>query len=1178
MARRKKSPRSYSLEALRAILDQEFSLPKLGAASELLGAFGLSRTANRPASDRSDVADKSEVGDAGHGKNSKSTASRRTELTRSELWQPRFQKILDRLPATLAKLKMPVEDEIQFLGTHASTIVEAAYRTPTDEFLVFVSTDWNLGCGCTCPASAGRGNCAHTARLLQRVSKDLAHPESDLAQTVSEGVFSDEGFRLVDYLPDPGLTQLNGLDRLIALPKWTEHAESIRVDRIPRRRSRVVWHIELHWGVGITPHLQVANKKGNGWNRPKEIEFAELWSSGIELSEADKRVRKWIEHELAGNDLPVIDILDALVGQPNVFLGHGEVEVTLSDGCIVMHEIAKARKLRLCFREEAQWPSTNVCFLENGIVIVSEIARKVAVARFDAKQTEMLHELRRIADIPAKHRDAVLQKMEMLQSVLNVELPPQEELAVAELDAHPVMLLKSFRDGVLEYGLRVRDGKGGLHRPGQGSLFQIDRSGATPTQWVRSAAKEIELCQQWQARLGIQVTNWDGAIEDFSEAMQLVGALKENSRDAQSFDQAGVVDDVRAVDEVPTANRIEVLWDPQSEAKPQIAGTIGIANLRVAIERKRDWFQLAGECQLGESSIGLQQLLEAIDDSESVRDGIAAGQGRGGNDGNEFVRIGDLGWAKISTELRRNLKQLRESVHSERKILKFDHSAAIEMRALQQRLPIQTHKAWEECLDRVANAQSMEPALPGGFEASLRDYQLDGYRWMRRLCEWGVGGVLADDMGLGKTVQTLAVLLDRAGEGPSLVIAPTSVGFNWMRETERFAPGIQAHLYRETDRDDFLRGLGPHQLVVASYGLALRDIEKLKQVEWNILVLDEAQAIKNGRSKTSQAIADLGSKWTVALTGTPVENHLGELWSLFHTVAPGVFGSWDQFRIRFASPIEKDNDPERRDALRKRLLPFVLRRTKKEVLSDLPSRTEMNLIVELSPAERKRYDAVRASAIREAETIAKSSEDQENRFRILAILTRLRQLACHPRLVDESWNESSAKLEQLKETLLQLREEGHRVLVFSQFVQHLQLIRAMLDKESITYQYLDGSTPAKARQIEVDRFQNGNASVFLISLKAGGTGLNLTAADYVVHMDPWWNPAVEDQATDRAHRIGQTKPVMVYRIIAQQTIEEEILKLHETKRDLIAGVLDGAEGAAKLTTADLIALIRGEHA
>jgi SNF2 family DNA or RNA helicase len=340
------------------------------------------------------------------------------------------------------------------------------------------------------------------------------------------------------------------------------------------------------------------------------------------------------------------------------------------------------------------------------------------------------------------------------------------------------------------------------------------------------------------------------------------------------------------------------------------------------------------------------------------------------------------------------------------------------------------------------------------------------------------------------------------------------------------------------------------------------------------MVLDEAQAIKNSRSKTSIAIATIPAKWTVALTGTPVENHLGELWSLFHVVSPGVLGGWDQFRNRFAVPIEKNNDDDRRKALRNRLTPFILRRTKSEVLKDLPARTEMNLYVELSPAERAVYDSVRMSAIGEADSIAKLADVSDQRFRILALLTRLRQIACHPRMVHESWTEGSAKLTQLSETLLQLREEGHRVLIFSQFVKHLALIREMMDAEGVSYQYLDGSTPAAARQTEVDKFQNGDATAFLISLKAGGTGLNLTAADYVIHMDPWWNPAVEDQATDRAHRIGQDKPVMVYRIVAQNTIEEEILKLHETKRDLVAGILDGTHTAAKLSTHDLIELLR----
>ena len=317
------------------------------------------------------------------------------------------------------------------------------------------------------------------------------------------------------------------------------------------------------------------------------------------------------------------------------------------------------------------------------------------------------------------------------------------------------------------------------------------------------------------------------------------------------------------------------------------------------------------------------------------------------------------------------------------------------------------------------------------------------------------------------------------------------------------------------------------------------------------------------------------AKWKLALTGTPVENHLGELWSVFRAVAPGVFGGWDQFRKRFAGPIERDQDEDRRLALRDRLQPFVLRRTKKEVLKDLPPRTESNLVVELNPDERDAYNRVRMSAIGELDEIARLGDIQDQRFRMLALLTRLRQLACSPKLVHADWPGRSSKLQHLADTLLELRSEGHRCLVFSQFVTHLQLIREMLEEEKISYQYLDGSTTPVQRQQRVDAFQDGMDEVFLISLKAGGTGLNLTAADYVIHMDPWWNPAVEDQATDRAHRIGQDRPVMVYRMISQGTIEEEILKLHDSKRELVAGVIDGSHAAAKLSPKALMELIRG---
>jgi SNF2 family DNA or RNA helicase len=613
-------------------------------------------------------------------------------------------------------------------------------------------------------------------------------------------------------------------------------------------------------------------------------------------------------------------------------------------------------------------------------------------------------------------------------------------------------------------------------------------------------------------------------------------------------------------------NDVEVLWDRSSEKPVKILGHLTSKNVKVDITSKRNWFGVSGNCDFGTQSMPLEQLLQSLplgSDQDDVQ--------------GEYVRIADGQWARVSQDLRNRLQRLRDATHADRKALMLDATAAPAVRDLMDsEIEVSASENWHECLARLSRAEKLEPMLPAGLDAELRDYQVDGYKWLRRLAEWGVGGVLADDMGLGKTLQTLAVLLDRAADGPALVIAPTSVGFNWVREAQRFTPSLHAHLYRETERGGFLTSVGPNDLVVCSYGLALRDQTALGKIKWATVVMDEAQAVKNSRSKTAQAIAKFNAQWIVALTGTPVENHLGELWSLFHLVSPGVFGGWDQFRRRYALPIEKHSDADARATLAERIQPFVLRRTKSQVLKELPPRTEMNLYVDLAPEERQQYERVRLSAIGEIDQIAAIGDVQDQRFKLLALLTRLRQFACHPGIVNKQWTGSSAKLDQLCSTLEELKEEGHRALIFSQFTQHLDLIRKALDERGITYQYLDGSTPATARQQRVDAFQAGEGDAFLISLKAGGTGLNLTGADYVIHMDPWWNPAVEDQATDRAHRIGQDKPVMVYRIIARGTIEEEILSLHETKRDLVTGVLEGTAAAATLSTSELMSMLRAQ--
>ncbi|MFN9852090.1 MAG: DEAD/DEAH box helicase, partial [Planctomycetota bacterium] len=588
----------------------------------------------------------------------------------------------------------------------------------------------------------------------------------------------------------------------------------------------------------------------------------------------------------------------------------------------------------------------------------------------------------------------------------------------------------------------------------------------------------------------------------------------------------------------------------------QVIGEITPQRLQVRLSSGRDWFGVDGVAKLEGMEIPLSELFAAL------------------RQGRRFVPLGDGQFALISESLRQRLGSIDDvSIGDAGQIRVSKAGTAVIEEALGSDITYEADHSWKEALARLSSAKRLQPSVPTDLKADLRGYQQAGYGWLARLAQWGIGGVLADDMGLGKTVQALGILLDRAKDGAALIIAPTSVGVNWQRETERFAPKLRPWLSREHDRLALIDSAGPGDLIITSYQLLQRDINRFTQRAWNTLVLDEAQFIKNFQTKTAQAVRQIQADWHLALSGTPLENHLGELWSLMRTVSPGLLGSWDRFRKNFAEPIERHNKRDRLQALGRVVRPFILRRTKREVLSELPERTEVILLAELSENERKKYDAARLAALSEL-TKTGAETDQQMRIKVLAWLTRLRQLACHPRLVDKRWEKSSAKLDLFMEVVDELREGEHRALVFSQFVQHLSLLREALDKAGISYQYLDGATPTNKRQEAVDRFQNGEGDLFLISLKAGGTGLNLTAADYVIHMDPWWNPAVEDQATDRAHRLGQQRAVTVYRLVAKDTIEQQILALHEDKRELISGVLDGADRAGRLNTEELISLIR----
>ncbi len=476
-------------------------------------------------------------------------------------------------------------------------------------------------------------------------------------------------------------------------------------------------------------------------------------------------------------------------------------------------------------------------------------------------------------------------------------------------------------------------------------------------------------------------------------------------------------------------------------------------------------------------------------------------------------------------------------------------------------------------LHAFSGIAQVEP--PTGLNAALRPYQRTGLDWLQFLREFGLGGILADDMGLGKTVQTLAHLLLEKESGrldrPALVVAPTSLMFNWRAEAARFAPALKVLTLHGPDRAGRFPQIGEADLVLTTYPLLQRDIAALAEHEYHLLILDEAQAIKNPRTKVSRHVRELPARNRLCLTGTPMENHLGELWSVFDFLLPGLLGGERQFRRLFRHPIERRGDDERRDALARRIRPFFLRRTKAEVAPELPPKSEILRSAALEGAQRDLYETVRLAMNDKVRKALTEQGLERSRIVVLDALLKLRQVCCDPRLLKgaRSARAGSAKLAMLMELLPEMLEEGRRVLLFSQFTSMLALIEEELHKRHIDYVKLTGRTRDRATPIE--RFQRGEVPLFLISLKAGGTGLNLTAADTVIHYDPWWNPAVEDQATDRAHRIGQENKVFVYRLITEGTVEEKIVRMQEEKRGLVESLF-GATGPKALAADDLEAL------
>ncbi len=614
----------------------------------------------------------------------------------------------------------------------------------------------------------------------------------------------------------------------------------------------------------------------------------------------------------------------------------------------------------------------------------------------------------------------------------------------------------------------------------------------------------------------------------------------------------------------PSINPLEWLLKQLPALRTQGFEIFGQENLkkhRLRIERPKvglrvssgiDWFDLSVDVKFNGSAITFQAFVDAVEKNE------------------RFVKLDD-GTIGVLPELW--LKRFRRALAlgnpgKESFKLSRTHLGLLNEFSTEAD-EFESDEQFEEMLQRLQSFTTInKQKLPKHFQGELRPYQKAGYDWLNFLREFGVGGILADDMGLGKTVQAL-VLLQKVYEDearlPSLIVVPTSPLFNWQKEIERFTPNLRTLIYTGLDRKQHQDSFNTYQIVVTSYGILRRDIDALKKQEFLYVVLDESQNIKNPISINAQAVRALNARHRLALSGTPVENNLNELWSQFAFLNPGMLGSERMFTENFAKPIEKFGDESTSTSLKQLIFPFILRRTKELVATELPPKVESTVYCDMDADQKRAYEYWR-QYYREA--ILKSIETvgfQKSKIKVLEGLMRLRQVCCHPLLVDGNYKGTAGKFDAFIEMLDDILAEGHKLLVFSQFVKMLSVLRQHCDKQKIVYEYLDGSTTNRRERVE--RFQSDeHVKLFLISLKAGGTGLNLTAADYVIHYDPWWNPAVEMQATDRTHRIGQTKQVFAYKLITRESVEEKILALQEKKRALVKSIITTDSGFMKSLT------------
>ncbi len=946
------------------------------------------------------------------------------------------------------------------------------------------------------------------------------------------------------------------LDKLIALKGRSDDKKT--PDK-PQKTSRIIWELCLDGEPSLRAREQKLNK--SGWSKGRVISlkrlktetefFTSLTSSDLNICSAIKAYQGYgyyasTEYELAG--LPA---LRAAVGIDNLYLEddfYDPVEIIKQTPELHVTEIGA----ELCLSIPHATVEDTFNEYSKDVYSFSELSYR----RYQL--IEFLPEHQKVIDIlgddglliPISAKQKALDGISAIAPLLNIRSNIEAldtGLKTIESDPHLIINIAPLKQG-LSFTCVV---------------MPFGETGPAFTPGIGDASLSAEIDGQrlaTQRDLVIEET----LLDKLDKACPAFLAMPGNSLSLDEPEQA-----LEALEQLELASSNEdfdlLLRWPKGK-KISLSKPLESQHLQLALNKKPEWFDIGGDLSIdNEQVIDLRRLLALV-----------------GTSNGRYIELDSQHILVLSKDLRERLELMNQVIEDGR----FHPLASLQVEKATTGMRMKTIDAWDKQTLKMRESIDITPKIPSTFQGELRDYQQVGFDWAMRLAHWGAGACLADDMGLGKTLQALSVLLARAPNGPALVIAPTSVCHNWQQEALTFAPTLNIRLFADAvtsdQRSELLASLQAFDCVIISYGLLQRMSEKLQEVKWHTIVADEAQALKNPLTKRSKAAFALKGDFKMITTGTPIENDLTELWSLFRFINPGLLGNLKAFGKRFALPIANAREDKLKahaanKALKAMIQPFILRRMKTQVLTELPPRTNINIQVNMSEKEEAFYEALRLNAIENiSQGVAQGNQSNagEQRIRMLAELVKLRQACCHSKLVLAESTIPSAKLAALEELLVELRLNNHKALIFSQFVGHLQLIKQHIESLGFSYQYLDGSTPQKERQKRVNAFQAGDGDLFLISLKAGGSGLNLTAADYVIHMDPWWNPAVEEQASDRAHRIGQTRPVTIYRLITANTIEEKIVSLHQHKRDIAENLLTGTEVTEKLSVEDMLNLLK----